>query len=281
MKTLDDSTFLWGFLIVGVVLILTMKVFNTYLMNKLMDKFDKDSFFFFLTPEELVYLKTRSLLPSIYTSMLDLSENGLIRENPDKTVELMKWRKMDDPKEFLLLNELKKREIIEIKQLLSMLSGRKIFQNISNSMEAFVKFVHKSSSFHRVFLLNSIVYALFLSVGFIRLKLGILQKEPITYLIILIILFIVAFLVVLSSVSQSGFANSIKKYYKYKVLSQNNNSTNWKWNYYLVGTSVLASSLIPFIYNPKPGNSAGYGCSTCGGGSCGSSCGGGCGGCGG
>src|SRR5690606_31477610 len=138
---------------------------------------------------------------------------------------------------------------------------------------------HKSSSFHRIFLLNSIVYALFLLVGFIRLKLGILQKEPIVFLIILICLFIVVFLIVLSSLSQSGFANSIKKYYQNKVLPQNYNSTNWKWNYYFVGTSILASSLIPFIYNPKAGNSAGYGCSSCGGGSCGSSCGGGCGGC--
>lgn len=279
IRLIDDSTFLWGFFIFGILIILVMEFYNQFKMRLIINGFDENSFFFHLSSDELIYLKTRNLKNSILGILHELVEDGIVRVNTDKKLELLKNKSSSDPKENQILEVVKHHEIIEFDKFQQIISSKKIFQNLANSMEAFVKYVHKSKRFHRIFIMNVVVYSLFLSFGFIRLKLGINHDEPIGYLVFLLFLFSIGFLIVLATFSQFAFSRAIKRYYKDFVLPERVGADNWKISYYLIGTSVLAASFAPITgYNRN--NSSG-GCGTSCGSSCGSSCGGGCGGCGG
>lgn len=280
IRLMEDRFFLWGFLIFGILLIIAMEFYNQFKMKRLIKNFDKDSFFFHLSTDELIYLKTRNIKNTVLGVLHGLVESGVVRINSDKKIELLKGKSSLDPKENQILEVIKHHEIIEFEKLQGIISSKKIFQNLSNSMEAFVKYVHKSQRYHRVFIVNVIVYSLFLSFGFIRLKLGINHNEPIGYLIFLLIILSIGFLIVLATVSQYAFSRSIKRYYKDFVLPKTISSENWKLNYYLMGSYVLAASFAPITGYYRNNSTGGCGSSGCGS-SCGGSCGGGCGGCGG
>lgn len=281
IRLMSDRIFLWGFFISGVLLILVMEFYNQSKMRRLIKGFSKDSFFFHLSADELIYLKTRNIKTPILGILHELVEKGWVRINSDKKIELLKNNSSSDPKENQVLEVIKHHEIMEFEKFQRIISSKKIFQNLSNSMEAFVKYVHKSQRYHRIFIVNVILYSLFMSFGFIRLKLGINNNEPIGYLVFLLLLFSIGFIVVLATVTQFAFSRSIKRYYKHVVLPEMSGSENWKLSYYLFGSSVLAASFAPITgYNRNKSN-GGCGTSGCASSGCGSSCGGGCGGCGG
>lgn len=279
---IESKPFLIGMSSIGALLFILLEIYNRKKLKDLMNGFDKDSFFFDLEPEELVYLKTRKLPFSIYATLHELVEEGAIRINGDKKVELLKDKTTDNKKYFQVISILKEKDL-DFQELISLLSVKPIFNNINNSMDAFIKYVQKSSKFHQLFYYNFVLLSVFAILTFVRLVTGITREKPILYISVLSLLLIMVTTYCLARLSQQLFAETTFSYYKTKVLFQKIDSKDWKWNYYLLGPAVLAAAFLPIFPTPFRNNDSGGSASGCGsncGSSCGSSCGGGCGGCG-
>lgn len=277
---MESKSFLIGMIAIGVVLFILLEVYNRIILKRIMNGFDKDSFFFHLEPDELMYLKTRQLSFSIYATLHELLENGIIRVGVDKKVDLLKGRPTRDKKYFQVISVLKERDF-DFEDLIRILSWKPVFHSIKNSMDAFVKYVHKSSKFHQLFYTNFLILSLFTAFAFIRLATGISREKPILYLIALCAILLIFSVYYLTQLAQQLFAKTILFYYKDEVLPFKLDAKGWKWNYYLMGPAVLTAAFLPLL--PKRFQNEGTGSAGCGsncGTSCGSSCGGGCGGCG-
>lgn len=279
---IESKPFLIGMGIIGALLFILLEIYNQIVLKDLMKKFDKDSFFFDLEPDELMYLKTQKISFSIYSTLHELVEDGIIKIDKDKKVCLIKDRPMNDKKRFQVTSILKEKDL-DFQELISLLSVKPIFSNIQNSMEAFIKYVQKSSKFHKLFYYNFVLLSIFIMLAFIRLVTGIAREKPIFYIAGLTIILIMFTTYYLARLSQQLFADTTFLYYKTEVLFQKIDSKDWKWNYYLLGPAVLAAAFLPILPTRFQNNDGGGGTSGCGsncGSSCGSSCGGGCGGCG-
>ncbi|SMC81338.1 hypothetical protein [Moheibacter sediminis] len=277
---IQSKPFLIGMITIGIILFVSLEIYNRHKLKDLMNGFDANSFFFDLEPDELMYLKTRKLPFSIYATLHELVEDGIIKIDKDKKVSLLKDRKTDNKKYFQVTSILKEKDI-DFQNLISLLSSKPIFNNINNSMDAFVKYVQKSSRFHQLFYLNFIVLSFYLLLAFVRLAIGIAREKPILYIIGLTFVLLIYVAYHLSRLAQQLFGETILSYYKDEVLPLKIDNKGWKWNYYLMGPAVLAAAFLPILptrFQNDGGGSAGCG-SNCGS-SCGSSCGGGCGGCG-
>lgn len=280
---IESNPFLIGMGIMGALLFILLEIYNQIVLKDLMNEFDKDSFFFHLDPDELMYLKTQKISFSIYSTLHELVEEGIIKIDQDKKVSLLKDREMTDKKRFQVTSVLKDKDL-DFQELISILSLKPIFNNINNSMEAFIKYVQKSSKFHQLFYYNFLLLSIFTMLTFIRLATGIARDKPILFIAGFTIILIMFITFYLARLSLQLFAETTFSYYKTEVLFQKGDSKDWKWNYYLLGPTVLAAAFLPILPNRFQNNDGGGGTSGCGsncGSSCGSSCGGGCGGCGG
>lgn len=116
--------------------------------------------------------------------------------------------------------------------------------------------------------------------GFIRLMTGIIREKPVTQILIITIVFAIIIISYLNRLTLLICTHTIPNLYKTEILPTQQIENNWQWQYFLLGSGVLAPAFA-FVVNDfnNTTNDISSSSSSCGS-SCGSSC-SSCGGCGG
>jgi uncharacterized protein (TIGR04222 family) len=290
-----SSDFIPVFLILAAGIILSLEFFNRYILKELVSEFDRTSFIYHLHPSELIYLKTQKLSGVISASVNELVQNGTLKINSDKTIELAR----DEKTNHLELSNASHRQIISALQglgktlyskLLTNLLAHPIFSNAARSMDAFIARFHESEKFGYLFYTNFGVLAFLLLFAVTRVVTGIVKDKPVFFIVVLTLILTVVIALFLYRLTEQTALQIIPALYEDTLLTKKQIESNWQWSYFLFGTTTLAAEFIPLVnYVDRNENKNGSGeatfsgaCGTSGGdgGGGGGGCGGGCGGCG-
>lgn len=282
---INNPGFVFNFIGFGVATFLGLEIFNRYRLRNMVNQFDKDAFINNLEPYEVIYLQQEKLFPIINGTVNELVENGTIRANEDKTMELFNPNKAITPAQQQAAGTLHLMGTTNYPALLRNLLTKPIFTNIANSMEAFRKYVLKSKKFGVTFYVNFIVLATLLLFAFTRFLMGVARDKPIAIILFTTAIALVIAVVYLKRLTKMTFTTIIPTFYKDEILPERP-TEDWQWSYFVLGNAALATAFLPMANYVERNNKAGAtnhgGC----GGGCGSSCGGsscsgGCSGCGG
>ena len=183
------------------------------------------------------------------------------------------------PQEYVVFITIKNYNRLGYPELLGRLLEKSVFSNIGSSLNAFKKYFIKSKVFSRIFYFNFYVLATMLLLGLVRLITGLQRDKPVTIISVVLIVFLALIVFYFIRLTTLMTSVTIPKTYENEIVPNSTGRTEWEWSYFLNGSTVLTSSLIPVVLMMERNNYGGGGGD--GGSSCGSSCGGSCGGCGG
>jgi len=279
---IDNPNFIFGFIALTVLTILTLEFYNKTKLKTIVSAFDKTSFIYDLHPFELVYLKTQGLSNVINGTVNELVENGTIEVNSDNSIRLAKNNSTNNNSQLQVTSVLSELGITFYPTLLRKLGTKPIFWNIPNSMDAFRKYFNKSVKFGYLFYTNFAVLTLLVLLSFTRIVTGILRDKPVALIVISTIVLAIIIVLFLQRLTKQISTTTIPNLYKDDILPLRHIENNWQWTYFLLGRVSLTTSFIPIV-NYVDKNNSGNGGTSCGsncGSSCGSSC-SSCGGCGG
>ena len=277
--TINSEIFLPGYIGLCVFLLLALALYSRARLKKLVNGFRK-SFIHELHPAELIYLKSRQLSDVIHASLDRLIKGNKLVVN-GTTLAAAEGAQPATPEEFTVLDTLEQRGSLSHEALLRTLIPKPVFANVAVAMDALQKYLNKSAVFTKLFYLNFGVLAFALSLGLVRLAMGILRGKPIEWLVIVLVIASLVMMIALWRLSYAITQQVIPKFYRAHVLPTQHQNTNPDWQYFLLGTAALAPSLLPIVRQRNSGGDSGTsdsGSSDSSG--CGSSC-SSCGGCGG
>lgn len=281
--SIKNPDFIILYLSLMIISMIGLEWFNRKKFQKTINLFNKDSFIFHLNPYELIYLKTGNISSIINGNVSELITNGSIKINADKTISTNKasFAKSKEQKQIIdLLNDIGKASYYN---LLYQLIEKPVFSNIKKSMDFIKKYFNRSKIFSNLFVLNFVVFLSLIMFGFLRMATGIFREKPvlqISFAVTVLVLLMIGYLFRLTNLFSSKILPDL---YIMKILPPKNNSADWQWNYFLLGTAALTTSFMPVINHRSSSDGAITSCGTssssdssCGGSSCSS-----CGGCGG
>lgn len=278
---IDNPYFVIGYLGLVIVSLLCLLVYNRNVLKGIIQLFNKQSFFYFLKPNELIYLESKQLSNVIDGVVNRLVEADVVKVNRDSTIELNKNGEAKTREELQVTATLSEFEKISYSLFVRKMLAKPIFTVIPNSINAFRKYILKSAVFSKLFYINFSVLAFILLLGAVRIMTGVLRDKPVVIISCVVIIVFISIVIFLSAIPNFIFRKVIPSYYKDEILPTLNTENNWQWQYFLMGSVLLAPAFIPLTRNREVGTDS-SGSSSCGtdGGSCGSSC-SSCGGCGG
>lgn len=277
---INNPYFILGFIALTIVTLLVLEFYNKSKLKTIVSGFDETSFIYNLLPFELVYLETQKLSNVINGTVNELVENGAIKVNEDNTIELARNNATVNNTQLQVTSALTELGTTYYPNLLRKLTGKPIFWNIPNSMDAFGKYFNKSAKFGFLFCTNFSVLTSLVLLSFIRIVTGVLRDKPVTQMVITTIILVVITVVFLHRLTKQISTTIVPDLYRKDILPAKQIENNWQWTYFLLGASVLTTSFVPLVnYIDKNNSSGGDSGTTCGS-SCGSSC-SSCGGCGG
>ncbi|UQB68806.1 DUF1399 domain-containing protein [Epilithonimonas zeae] len=279
---INNPYFVIGFISLSILTFAGLEFYNRIKLKNITKGFDKNSFIYRLEPYELVYLKTQRLDNIINGTVNELIDRNIIFINPDKTIDLLKSKKLNSQKELQVIATLEESGRTHYTALLRQLMNKPIFSNTAKWADAFQKYIIKSKKFGNLFYTNFVILNSLLLLGFIRLITGILREKPVFQILMITVILIVLIIYYLNRLTKLFSTKTIPDLYKTEILPTRQIQDAWQWQYFLTGAAVLTATFIPVIsYTEKNnyfGNDSGSS-SSCGS-SCGSSC-SSCGGCGG
>lgn len=278
---IGNPDFLIGYAILAMITLGGLELLNRRRLRQMVDAFDKNSFVFHLDPLEMVYLKTQKLSNVINGVLNALIENWHVTVYTDNTLARSEKDHTGSLEEVQVLETLKGLGRTYYPNLLRQLLLKPVFTNTASCMDAFKKYVSKSRKFGRLFYLNFGLLALLVMVALIRLSTGVERERPVTQIFIALVATIIFSVFFLDRLTRQVCTHTVPQVYKQEILPQRQVQGDWQWQYFILGTAVLATSFAPLVnYVERNEGSGGSGCGTSCGSSCGSSC-SSCGGCGG
>ena len=279
---INNPYFVIGFIALCIFTFAGLEFYNRKALKNIARGFNQDSFIYQLEPYELVYLKTQKLDNIINGTMNELIDKNIIFINPDKTIDLLKSKKVNSPKELQTITTLEELGRTNYSTLLRQLMKKPIFWNTVKWADSFKKYINKSKKFGNLFYTNFVVLSVLLMFGLVRLATGISREKPVFQILILTVVLIVLMVYYLNRLTNLTCEQIIPDLYKTEILPRRPIQDHWQWQYFLTGSAVLTAAFIPVISYTEKSNSFGgdSGSSSSCGSSCGSSC-SSCGGCGG
>lgn len=279
---IDNPEFIQLWLIIALTTIILLELYNRKYLLKTVQQFHKSSFIHDLTAQELIYLKTQRIHDVVHLTMNQLVEQNKVFVHEDHTIEKNNYSNPSNLEEFQVFEVNDFFRKTTYLNILRSLVQKPIFSNIRDSMEALKKYFTKSKRFGRLFYLNFSVLGFLLLLLFIRFSSGLLRDKPIVYVTVTLIIFSFISAVFLIRLTNITTSTIIPNFYKQQVLPVRKIDGDVQWQYFLIGSAVLATSFIPTMQhaNRQYASSDGGGTSSSCTSSCGSSC-SSCGGCGG
>jgi uncharacterized protein (TIGR04222 family) len=277
--TINGGTFLTGYMVLCFVSLSALAMYSRARLEKLVNGFRK-SFIHDLQPAELIYLKSRHLNEVVHASL-----DRLIKQNKvavgSTTVKAVEGAVPSTPEEFTVLDTLTQRGSLTYEVLIRSLITKPVFANVSGAMDALKKYLNKSTVFTKLFYLHFAVFAFCLSLGLVRLAMGMMRAKPVEDLVIVLIIVGLMMALALWRLSTSITKQVIPKFYRAQIVPAQKQNPNTDWQYFLLGTAALTPAFLPMVnrYNSSSDGGSSDSSSSDGSG-CGSSC-SSCGGCGG
>ena len=127
---------------------------NSIMIGKILSRADKNSFIFNLHPSELIYSR-RKKPEDIINSYLDfcIRKNAVLVTASNK-LQACEHSPEDGSDLFGIMNKLKSTGPLSYSEFFKVMTKGSAIFNVSNSMDAFVKYVGKSKKFGTVFYIN-------------------------------------------------------------------------------------------------------------------------------
>jgi len=277
--SINSGIFLPAYVGLWVVVLLATNIYSRSRLEKLVDGFNK-SFIHDLQPAELIYLKSRQLNEVVHAS-LDL----LIREKKvvvnGSALAAAEGAQPATPEEFTILDTLQQRGTVAYETLLRLLTTKPVFTNVSSAMDALQKYLNKSTVFTKIFYLNFGVLAFVLSLGLIRLAMGLLREKPVELLVVVLVIASVVMMLALWNLTTTITQKIIPAFYLAHVLPDKKlqeQSASPQWQYFLLGAAALTPVFLPMVRRHNSGSDSttsdssssdssgcGSSCSSCGG----------------
>ncbi len=263
---------------------LLLEFYNRKILNKIVSRFDKNSFVYNLQPYEVVFSKTQKFANVINGAVNELIEKGIIKVHTDNSIELANTTNTTLNKEQLQITAaLRELGLTYYPNLLRKVSMKPAFGNVVNCIHAFRKYFNKSKKFGMLFYTNFGVLIILLLVSFTRIVTGVLRDKPVFQIVIVAIILTIIIVAFLQRLTKQILTTTITNLYKDEILPARQLEHSLDWSYFLFGTAALTASFVPLANYIDKNNNTGNCGSSCGsicGSSCGSSC-SSCGGCGG
>ncbi len=279
-KTIDSADFLPGFFFLTFFVVLGLRAYNLVQLRKIAKSFAKESFVYQLKPYELVYLKTQRLSNVVNGVVNELIDENKVSIYTNNTLGTNKKKPINSTEQYQVVDLLSEFGDQTYPELHAQLLRKPVFTTISNSMDAFKKYVNKSEKFGKIFYLNLGILLLLILLCFTRLATGVMREKPVFFITILLLSLVVYVVYHLFQLTKQMSTKVIPNMYKNEILPTREIGDNWQWHYFM-GTAVFTASFVPLVnyVSRHQTDSSSHSCSSCGS-SCGSSC-SSCGGCGG
>jgi len=277
--SIDSGLFLPVYIGLWVLVLVATSIYTRSRLEKLVDGFQK-SFIHDLQPAELIYLKSRQL-----TNVVHASLDKLIRENKvvvnGTTLEVAEGAQPATSEEFTIVDTLQQRGPVAYETVLRLLTSKPAFTNVSNAMDALQKYLNKSTVFTQLFYFNFGLLGFLLSLGLVRLAMGLLRDKPVGLLVVVLVIASVVMMLALWNITTTITQKIIPAFYRAHVLPAQQQQASPQWQYFLLGAAALTPALLPMVRRNQSGSdSATSDSSSSDSSGCGSSC-SSCGGCGG
>ena len=282
---IGNPGFLIGYIVLVLITFLGLEIINKNYLRGIIHNQNEDTFIHHLRPSELIYLKTQTLSEVVQCTVNQMVQEEKLKVDSGSILEKEEDVEVESLEERAILDGFGDSHWSHYPMLLKAMVEKPVFENVANCMDAFNKFVLKSSAFGKLFYVNFGIISMVLTFGFLRMVTGFLRDKPIG--ILLFILFLVGFVMFgfLSRLTKQVSTQTIPKLYQDEHIPMSNMVNESQWDYFRYGTTALATTFLPMtIYADNSGSNfdgGGNSCASSCGSSCGSGCGGGCGGCGG
>lgn len=276
--TINGKDFLPSYIGLCVGLLVLLALYNRAKLEKLVNGFRK-SFIHDLAPAELIYLKSRQLNEVVHATLDRLIKQNKVSVN-GTNFQSVEGAQPTNPEEFTVLDTLAQRGPLTYDVLLRMLSAKPIFTNVSNAMNALQKYLNKSSEFTNLFYINFGVLAFALSLGMVRLAMGLMRDKPVAQLVFFLVIIGFVMMYRLWRLTTAITEQVIPKFYRAHIVPAQQKNTNPDWQYFLMGTAALTPVLLPMVRRHNADSNSSSDSSSSDSSGCGSSC-SSCGGCGG
>jgi uncharacterized protein (TIGR04222 family) len=279
---IDSPYFLIAYLLLIAAVFGGMHLYNRNRLSNWISNLPPDSFLMQLKPSEVIYLRDRSVPTIIQHEINELVRKGIVQ--PDEKMKPQIIGTLNNPtlEEAAILAAIQEFPNTPLTVIFQRLRTKIIFMNPDNSMNAFLKYFHKSHFFGKLFRLNFCLLAALYLLGLTRLFTGIMRDKPIGLLAVLLVLLLAGIIYHLRGMQQLIGKKIIPDLYENKLVRQMEWTDRTEWQFFVLGNAAIVPALFPFIRHMKsdPRNHSDPGGSGCGS-SCGSGCGSSCGGCGG
>ncbi|MFD2582168.1 hypothetical protein ACFSR6_06695 [Pedobacter vanadiisoli] len=281
---INNPYFIWGLLGLTLPVCIILYFYTMSRFKEIAASFDSQSFVYHLKPFEVIYLKNHKLDDVINGSISELIHVGMIRVDLDQRICISDKMQDLSGEQLQVISTLKEKGDLFYTQLLRQLRTKPVFRNTAKSMDQFRSCFNQSREFAKLFYVNFIVFAVLVIFPLIRLVTGVLRDKPVFQVALLLTLLILFAINYLYKLNRQFFSRTIPGLYKEIILPIIKEEQDWRWDYFLYGSAVLSSSLIPLVnykrsdatYASGDGGGGDSSCGSSGGSSCGS-----CGGCGG
>ncbi|WP_139113092.1 hypothetical protein [Mucilaginibacter sp. PPCGB 2223] len=283
---IDNPYFIEGYSGVFLISIISLEVYNSGRVSKIIKQWPQNSFVFNLAPLELVYLKSNGITPVIHGVVNNLVANKNIRITSDEKLITDDVANINNPAMFCAAQAVAANPGISYPALVNLLKLKPAFNKTVRSMDALKAHIRNSEQLIRIFDLNFAILYVVLLLGLVRLATGILREKPVTIIIGFLVVFALIAIGYLYRLTTIITTYKIPAFYKDGITPTDPEYDTWDWQYFLLGSAVFVWSFAPlttyvdnntFFTTDTSGSGSSCG-SNCGGGS---SCGGSsCGGCG-
>jgi uncharacterized protein (TIGR04222 family) len=276
---LDSFTFLSIYAGLAVGSLVALSFYNQYSLKQMVRRFRLEAFIYKLSPSELLYLHGYSL-DSVITGLInDMTKAGKIKVDAKNQLEKVEGATAANLEEHQVLDALESGPT-HFHPLTEKLSGKPLFKNVMNCMDAFQKYFTKSKAFGNLFYLNfGILGAVFL-LGFTRWAIGMMRDKPVGLIGLILFVFFVIIAFRLFSLPGMMAHTIVPGFYREQLIPAGRHAgQSADWQYFLAGSAVLMPALIPATRRQTDSSSSSSTDSSSS--SSDSSCGSSCGGCGG
>lgn len=278
--------FVISYVLASVAIFIALKFFTDLYLKKTVKKASPESYIFNLEPYELIYFKQQNTNRIINGSISELIDNKSISVSKNGDISLEKDYFARTKEQQIIIDYLEEYGSSKFIRVQKNNRQKPIFKNTENIAKKTLQKFRNSVEFQRIFCLNVLISGVLVNLGIVRIVLGILRDKPIFQISFVTVFLTLFLLIYLRNLSFKPITFSIPRIYTKEILPKKHADLDWQWSYFLGGSTVLATSIIPFVNRPSTSDNFVSSCGTssdssCGGNSCGSGCGSSCGGCGG
>jgi uncharacterized protein (TIGR04222 family) len=280
---LQNPDFIIGYLIIVALVVAGLELFNRNYYRQTLARFPSYAFLFKLIPEEVIFLRTGKSDNLLNPTMSNLVERKDVVIQDDFAITASETASPENLREHQILDVLKVLGRTRYADVLPAIAARPVFNRVVLSMNALQEYWSRTKRFALLFYINFIILALTLLAGGSRVVLGLQRDKPVSLIVAVMLILLVAAGWYLARLRKSFCSEYLPGYYRTEIVPALEDSSNFEWQYFLLGTAVLNSSFTPVVDDMnKSGDWSGDSGGSSSDSSCGSSDGGGgCGGCGG